>query len=120
MKDSDYVKINSANLLYLIIDKVDGCIEETNGNIYLALVSTDESKEAFIKDTDLWDKIKNLIECIETINGRECNSIKASEYKKNSDDNVPLNKILKLHNITIVITFVFQEDDKYYPQVFFK
>ena len=28
MKDSDYVKINSVNPLYLIIDKVDVCIEE--------------------------------------------------------------------------------------------
>ena len=28
MKDSDYVKINSANSLNLIIDKVDGYTEE--------------------------------------------------------------------------------------------
>ena len=28
MKDSDYVRINSAKPLYLIIDKVDGYIEE--------------------------------------------------------------------------------------------
>ena len=28
MKDSDYVKINSVNPLYLIIGEVDGCIEE--------------------------------------------------------------------------------------------
>ena len=28
MKDFDYVKINSANPLYLIISEVDGCIEE--------------------------------------------------------------------------------------------
>ena len=27
-KDFDYVKIDSVNTLYLIIDKVDGCIEE--------------------------------------------------------------------------------------------
>ena len=32
MKDSDYVKTNSVNPLYLIIDKADGCIEEKNGN----------------------------------------------------------------------------------------
>ena len=31
MKDFDYVKINSVNPLYLIIDKVDGYIEESNG-----------------------------------------------------------------------------------------
>ena len=28
MKDSDYVKINSVIPLYLIIDKIDGYIEE--------------------------------------------------------------------------------------------
>ena len=32
MKDSDYVKINSVNPLHLIINKVDGCIEEKHGN----------------------------------------------------------------------------------------
>ena len=31
---SDYENINSENLLYLIIDDVDGCIEENNGNKY--------------------------------------------------------------------------------------
>ena len=39
------------------------------------------------------------------------------EIKFNSDDNLPLNKILKLHNMTIVIRSAFQEDGKY-PQVF--
>ena len=33
MKDFDDVKINSVNPLHLIIDKVDGYIEEKNGNI---------------------------------------------------------------------------------------
>ena len=36
----------------------------------------------------------------------------------NSDDSLPLNKILKLHNLTIVFRSVFQEDKKYYSQVF--
>ena len=34
MNDSDYVKINSVNSLYLIIDEVDGHFEENNGNKY--------------------------------------------------------------------------------------
>ena len=38
--------------------------------------------------------------------------------KFNSDDNLPLNKILKTENMTIVIRSVFQEDGKYYPQIF--
>ena len=51
MKDLDYVKINSVNPLYLIIDKVDVKIEESNGNKYLALVSTDKNKEVLAKYT---------------------------------------------------------------------
>ena len=67
------------------------------------------------KYTELWNGVK--IE-IETING-----IKAGEYGKDftkikfsSDDNYPLNKLLKLHMLTIVVKSVF-EDGKYYPQI---
>ena len=40
------------------------------------------------------------------------------KIKFNSDDNLSLNKILKPFNLTIIVSFVFQEDNKYYPQVF--
>ena len=43
---------------------------------------------------------------------------KIMEIKFNSDDNLPLNKILKLHNLTIIVRSVFQEDNKCYSQVF--
>ena len=49
----------------------------------------------------------------------KCISIKAGEYEKyfmkvkfNSDGHLSLNKILKLHNMTIVIRYVFQKDGK--------
>ena len=45
MKDSDYVKINSVNSWYLIINELDGCIEEINGNKCLTLVPTDKTKK---------------------------------------------------------------------------
>ena len=41
MKDSEYVKINSVNPLYLITNEVDGYIKEQNGKKYLTLVSTE-------------------------------------------------------------------------------
>ena len=47
--------------------------------------------------------------------------IKKGEYMKikfNSDDDLPLNKILKLYDLTKVVRSVLQEDNKYYPQVF--
>ena len=40
------------------------------------------------------------------------------KIKFNAKDNLPFNKIFKLHNLVIIIRFVFQEDKKYYPQVF--
>ena len=40
------------------------------------------------------------------------------KMKFNTDDNLPLNKILKLHNLTTIVRLVFQEHKKYYPQVF--
>ena len=49
MKDSEYVKINSVNSLYLIISEVDGYIKEENGNKYLTLVSTDKNKKSIDK-----------------------------------------------------------------------
>ena len=36
----------------------------------------------------------------------------------NSDDDLPLNKLLKFHIMTIIIRSVFSEDDKFYPQLF--
>ena len=41
MKDSDYLTINSVNSLFLIIDKVDGYIDEKNGDKYLIFDCTD-------------------------------------------------------------------------------
>ena len=40
------------------------------------------------------------------------------KIKFNSDDDLPLNKTLKLRILTIIVRSVFEEDGKYYPQVF--
>ena len=38
------------------------------------------------------------------------------KIKINSDDELPLNKPLKFHAMTIIIRSVFEEDGKLYPQ----
>ena len=45
IKDLKYVTINSVNPLCLIFIKVSGYFEEINGNKYLTLVPTNESKK---------------------------------------------------------------------------
>ena len=38
--------------------------------------------------------------------------------KFDTDDNLPLDKTLKLHNITIIIRSAFEEDGKFYAQIY--
>ena len=56
IKDSKYVKINGVNPLYLIFNKVNGYFKEINGNKYLTLGPTNESKEKIKKYKELWSK----------------------------------------------------------------
>ena len=67
-KNLIYVKINSVNPLYFIIDTAGRYIEENNGN-KLTLVSTDTNKDILKKYTELWDKIKDLIRSITKTRG---------------------------------------------------
>ena len=64
IKFSKYVKINSVNTLYHIIIRVNGHFEEINGNKYLTLVPTNESKGKIKKIEELWSKIRDLIRSI--------------------------------------------------------
>ena len=108
--------------MYLIIGKVDIHIEENHGNKYLVfdspeLHSTRENNKVLKKYTKLWDGITNEIEAI--------NGGKSGEYGKdfmktkfNTDDNLPLNKPLKLHLLTITVRCIFEEDGKFYPQLY--
>ena len=116
-KIGDCENIYSVNPLYLIIGKVDGHIEEKNGSKYLVFDSTDENKEVLKKYTELWDGIKNEIE---TINGGKKGKYGKDfmKIKFNTDDNLPLNKPLKLHLLAIIVRCIFEEDGKFYPQLY--
>ena len=40
------------------------------------------------------------------------------KIKLNSDDDLPLNKRLKIHAMTMIIRSAFEENGKYYPEIF--
>ena len=60
IRDISYAAINSVNSLYLTSNKMNGCIEESNENKYLTLVSTDESKDLLKKYKKLRNNIIDL------------------------------------------------------------
>ena len=67
--------------------------------------TTDKNKNTLKMYTELWDKIKDLISSI-TNNSGDYDE-KYMKIKFNSDDNLPSNKILKLHHLVIVVRIVF-------------
>ena len=95
-----------------------GYIEEKNENKYLIFDdSVNENKKVLKKYGELWNGIKNEIK---TINGGKENDY-GKDYMKikfNSDDDLPLNKPLKFHAMTIIIRSVFEEDGKLHLQIF--
>ena len=101
IKNIDYLNIHSVNPLYLIFDKVDGYIEGSNGYKYLIFASIDEVNIQIYKYTKLWNKIKNLIEKISDKTGKYGKEF--IKVKFDSDDNLSLNKLLKLHTLWCLI-----------------
>ena len=112
----DYGSIHSVNPLYLIIGEVGGHIEKSNGNKNLIFASPDKNKEVLKKYTERSGEIKSLIRKIDNKLGEYHKKYLKSKF--NSDGNFPLNKILKLYNLTMFVRSVSEEDNKYYPQDF--
>ena len=92
---------------------VQADILKKDANKYLIFDSTDENKELPKKCNDVWNVIKNKIK--EVSRGEYDYEKDSMKIKFNSDDDLPLNKPLKFHNMTIIIRSVFEEDGKLYP-----
>ena len=109
--------INSVNPLYLLIHELDGFVEEKDGSKYVNIALTDNNNDVLAKYAEVWSGIKDQI--------KKINNDSAGEYDKDyrkikfdSDDNIPLNKTLKFRVLTIFIRSIFENDGKYYPQIF--
>ena len=82
----------------------------------MVFASTGKKKEALKSYTEVWDEVKGLIK---TISGNI-----PIEYGKDfikarfeSNDDLPLRKILNIPVCIIFLKSVFQRDNNYYPQV---
>ena len=101
---------NVGYIVYLKVNHANRYIEEKIENKYLIFDATDENKELLKIYAGVWNGIKNKINAI---NSSECNYEKDyMKIKFNSDDDLPLNKPLKFHMMTIIVRSVFEEDGK--------
>ena len=102
--------IHSVNPLYLLIYSATGYFKEKNGEKYLILDSTEKYEEAF----------SGIKKKIETINSRK-ELIYEKNYARigvNTDDDVPLNKQLKVPTLTIIIRCIFQKGNELDLQIY--
>ena len=109
---NDYKKVCNSCKIYMVLFIINFLTINDTSSAYFSK----NGNKYFIKYTELWDEIKSLFDKTDD---------KLDEYGKylmkikfNTDDRLPSNKILKPHMLTVTIRSVFQEGNKYYPQVF--
>ena len=107
-KKSEY-NINSVSPLYLLISELYGFTEEKNGSKYLNIALTDSNNDVLIKYAKVWSGIKGQI--------KKINNGSIGEYDKDymkikfdSDNNLPLNKIIKFRILTVIIRNIFEKN----------
>ena len=109
-------RVFSVNPLYLMINKIKGHFEEVDGDRYLIISS--ENDDIMQKYQEVFDGIKEIIKKINDHGQQIKYDGNYMKIKFNTDDNIPLNKIIYFPTITIIIRSVTKKDGKYYPQLF--
>ena len=101
----------------MLINRIDGFIEEKEGDKYLNIALTDRNSEALRKYSEVWN---GIINCTRKINNSELEEYDKDfmKIKLNSSDAIPLNKQLYFPTITAIIKNIFEKDGKYCPQIF--
>ena len=109
--------INSVNLLYLCMRYLKGFIDELDGKKYLNISLADNDNDVIIKYLEAFDGIKDNI--------KKLKDGLPVAYDKNymkiqleTNDVLPLNKLMKFHALTIVIRQVFEKGNVFYLQIF--
>ena len=115
----EYIGINNYHIdYYLDNDNNDvyGYFEENNGKKYFNIDNTYNNKKILKKYMLLWDDIKDII--------RDKGGKPSSDFIKDNmtfkfetDDYIPLGKVLKF-DVIILLKNVIENDFDYYPQVY--
>ena len=114
--DIKYIKnLNGPNSLYLVFNNLDAYIGRSGENRYLIFALTGKNKLMLKNYMEFWNEIK---ERIELISG---DKVKYSKYfmkiRFESNDDLPLGKIINVPVCVIIESSTFKENNKYYPQV---
>ena len=116
-------KTSSTNPLYLIIKNVAGKVEPIKDSTDRYLVVDDSNKTVL----DVFNKLfKEVAERIDKINVNDdvfnivvkdkINNI--NKWRFSSDVKLPNDQLIEFHALTIVISAVIEQGDKFYPEIY--
>ena len=103
----------------LINVKVFNLVSRTNETRYIEWYETCKCKctldASVCNNKQRWNDDKCRCECKKLIDKGVCDLFGIQD---NTDDNLPLNKPLKMRMLAIIVRSVFEEDGKFYPHVY--
>ena len=105
---------NNTISLYLVINRLNGFIEEIKGASDRYLVVNTGDKKIIDIFVELWKSIENKITSNSSVN-------KIKEYNKlkfNSDLYLPTAKLTEFRTLTININCVIEKDNEYCPEIY--
>ena len=105
--------INSVNPLYLILKDVKCTVEKIEGSSDRYLVIDLSNKDVLNVFDDMFNFISNKID--------RDDDEKVYGYirlKFNSDVDLPLDKLIKFHTLTVIVACVIRKANKFYPKIY--
>ena len=108
-------EINSVNPLYLRIKDMKGQFKKGKGdNVWYLIIFGDA--DVLRKFANIQKSIRAKIE--ENTGGIVQYDKDYMKIKFESNDNLPIDNIVNMHQVTIIIRSVFAQNGKFYPQLF--
>ena len=107
--------INSVNTLHLRIIHMKGQFKKGKGDNVWHLIIFDDA-DVLRKFVNIWKSIRAKIE--ENTGGIVQYDKDYMKIKFERKDNLPIDNIIDMHQVTIIIRSVFAQNSKFYPQLF--
>ena len=108
-------EVNSVNPLYLRIkDMKDQFKKGKSDNVWYLIIFGDS--DVLRKFANIWKSIRAKIE--ENTGGIVQYDKDYMKIKFESNDNLPIDNIVNMHQVTIIIRSIFAQNGKFYPQLF--
>ena len=108
-------EINMVNPLYLRIQDMKGQFKKGKGdNVWYLIIFGDA--DVLRKFANIWKCIRAKIE--ENTDGIVQYDKEYMKIKFESNDNLPTDNIVNMHQVTIIIRSIFAQNGKFYPQLF--